>query len=90
MSDTREFYIVSLAERGHGDVLLFWKPDAAGYTTDVDRAGRYTAAEACRCECDGKAKAVPCREVETRAMRVVSAPDGPARWFAVRGGDAVR
>jgi hypothetical protein len=40
------FLIVTVDERGYGDVLLFWKEGAAGYTRYLEEAGRWTLPKA--------------------------------------------
>lgn len=42
MSEPR-FYI--WASDDNGDLALWWNPNGAGYTTNLDKAGLYTAAE---------------------------------------------
>ena len=53
MSDASEeqmFYIRSLKhERGYGSretTVIWWNPEQRGYTNDINRAGKYTLAEA--------------------------------------------
>lgn len=68
-----EFYLLS-TNRQIGDVLLWWGPDRSGYTTVLDRAGRYSEAQA-RSIAKGHAAdvvAIPCHEADARAIRTVS------------------
>lgn len=62
--------IVSCKEPGVGETLLFWRPQGAGYTTDLDQAGRFTD-EAVRRYCGRSARAVRLADVEARATRAV-------------------
>jgi hypothetical protein len=53
-----------------GDHVLFWRPESKGYTTDLDKAGRYTKEEAQKIEAvRGTDKALPCELVDRHAVR---------------------
>lgn len=53
----------------NGDCVIWWGPDHHGYTTEIDKAGRYTKTEAFRLEnLRGQEKAVPVA-VALAAMR---------------------
>lgn len=41
-----EFLILS-KDRSQ-DIAMWWRPNSAGYTTDIDSAGRYSAEESAR------------------------------------------
>lgn len=41
MSDEKD-HVVWYLGGFSGDCVIFWGPDETGYTTDLDRAGRYT------------------------------------------------
>lgn len=67
--------ILCLKERGIGDVCLWWRANACGYTVDLDKAGRYTKAEALRHAPPGQSYpstiAVRLADVVGRARKVV-------------------
>lgn len=44
--DAPAFYIACFARRFHDGLVVWWRPDAKGYTTDLTQAGRYTKADA--------------------------------------------
>lgn len=77
-----EYLILDL--RHAGDVLLWWAPDNCGYTTRIDRAGRYsrTVVEAnLGYYNDGMiTRAIPSSAVEAAAVRVVL---NDAPWTAL-------
>lgn len=73
--------ILCLDEPGHGEVCLWWKPNAAGYTTRLDEAGRFTEAYA-KLRTGGGDRAVPLSEAEGRAVRVVPLSDED--WAGIR------
>lgn len=52
------FLLVSFKRRFADGLVIFWGPNAAGYTPDLSRAGTYTAEEAARHE-DPETVAVP-------------------------------
>jgi hypothetical protein len=45
MSDGEELYYVQDSRSYVGNSVLWWRPDGQGYTTHIDKAGKYTAAE---------------------------------------------
>lgn len=71
-----EYFIISLKWSVGENHIVFWRPEAAGYTIDIDQAGRYTQEQLDRDPRyydDGKnTLAVPCAEIEPLACRVVS------------------
>lgn len=70
----KEFYIItthheSLWPRG---VLLFWAANRSGYSSFLEKAGRYSQEEAKSiCEFRGGDYMVPCEQIEEMAVRVV-------------------
>lgn len=66
------FYLFSAAH-SRGDILLWWRPDARGYTVRLDDAGIYTAERAkVHCEpSDGDTVAVPVAVAVRESARVV-------------------
>lgn len=64
--------ILCTDEPGHGGVGLWWKPGGKGYTRDLDKAGRWTEAEA-RATAGGRDSdmAVRLADVEPKSHRVV-------------------
>ena len=56
-----------------GGLKLFWKIDGKGYTTNIDLAGRFSAAEGIRhCRESGlKVQMMLEEEAESRSIRVV-------------------
>jgi hypothetical protein len=72
----RQYYILTKAHKAiwPGGTILFWGPDEKGYTTMVERAGKYSEAHALRIVAtrDGKSDfMVPCEVVEAAAIQVV-------------------
>lgn len=68
-----QYYLLS-TKPGHGDILVWWRPDRCGYTSDLGKAGKYTETEA-ESIATGHANAVvavACAVVEPLAIRVVS------------------
>jgi hypothetical protein len=69
-----EFYILSV-EHTRGDFILWWKPQDCGYTTALDKAGRYAKSsveERARYYNNGeKTLAIPCAIVDRMAPRHV-------------------
>lgn len=39
-------YLIESMEHTHDDTIVWWKPNHCGYTIQVDKAGRYSLAEA--------------------------------------------
>ena len=75
-----EYYIITTAHTAiwPGGVILFWAANREGYSTFLEKAGRYSEAEAkeiCtfrhRNTADQVDFMVPCEEVEAQAVRVV-------------------
>lgn len=56
------------------EFALWWKPDARGYTTNLEDAGRYTEADAKRHEagCHGDVRAVSPEDAAKLYTRVVA------------------
>jgi len=46
LSKREELYLIQCKSESAGNSVLWWKPDRLGYTGDLDKAGRYTKAEA--------------------------------------------
>jgi hypothetical protein len=65
-----EYYIVM--ESPHGsDYALFWRANEAGYTRQLDRAGRYSQERAQQiCSIRGEEFMLPCEDVDSLAVRV--------------------
>lgn len=60
---------------GHynGDCVIFWGPNETGYTTDLDKAGRYTKTHAREIAARrGLERAVPLKAAEVAARRHVT------------------
>jgi hypothetical protein len=71
--DDDSVYYLQDTRQKVGNCMLFWCPKDAGYTCQLDDAGRYTGAEARdRCR-DGTHKAWPCGFIERNAVRHVRA-----------------
>ena len=70
-SSTSSHYIVTRRHGMIGDSMLFWRPNGAGYTTNIDEAGVYDFEEADRL-CKGvhhEDVAIPCFMIPPRAQR---------------------
>jgi len=69
-----EFFVLSL-KWTRGDVLTWWAPDAMGYTTLIEQAGRFSLEQVTAKPYyynNGESSiAIPCAEVEAAADRVV-------------------
>lgn len=76
---SREYYIVTTAHRAiwPTGVLLSWAANQSGYSTFLEKAGRYSEREAreiCKprdSQCPPVDFMVPCEVVEAHAVRVV-------------------
>ena len=65
------YFLVSFKRRFADGLVIFWGPNAAGYTPDIKGAGAYTADEAAKHE-DAETVAVPTQWVhENCRIRVV-------------------
>ena len=65
------YFLVSFKRRFADGLVIFWGPNAAGYTPDIKGAGAYTAAEAAKHE-DAETVAVPTQWVhENCRIRMV-------------------
>ena len=84
-----EFLILN-KDRSQG-AAMWWRPDRAGYTTDVDSAGRYSSEESARIVRSGSGKdiRVPVsaigRTVTTRRIVDVGDADNHAELMAFDG-----
>jgi hypothetical protein len=72
---TEEFYIITTAHKAlwPGGVILFWAAERSGYSTFLEKAGRYSEADAtdiCKSSIS-QSFMVPCEEIESQAVRVV-------------------
>lgn len=85
------YYILCLKTGAMGDSLLWWRPNNAGYTVALERAGVYTQADLDahpRYYNNGETTlAVPVAEAEARTMRVVSSDHLRALVASLRGAD---
>lgn len=66
--------------RSNDDNALFWRPQGAGYTTNLDEAGRYTAEEIAKRRLEWHQVAIPCDTVDPQSHRCVKIrklPDRP-------------
>jgi hypothetical protein len=73
---SKEYFVLSLKWSKGQELLVWWRPNNAGYTCRLDDAGRYTA-EAIEADRryydDGEGTlAVPCEMAESLAIRVVT------------------
>ena len=75
MMGTQTNWLIRSLYHENGDMLVWWRPNGAGYTTILDNAGRYTEEEA-KARCAGARRNVPVREEDALAasVRVVLAP----------------
>lgn len=65
-------YLIESLEHSNGELRLWWAPNGKGYTYDIDKAGRYSAAEALRICRDGyNEKMYLESEVLSKAVRMV-------------------
>lgn len=68
----KEFYILSLKwSRDNEQNLTWWMPNRSGYTSILEHAGRYSAAEAKSHEGSDTTIAVPCEVVDRLSSRVM-------------------
>lgn len=71
-----ELYYIHSKEQGTCDGhLVWWAPSRAGYTPDLDQAGKYSkedASEICQGSYDNGASMHPCSEVDRASARGVT------------------
>lgn len=69
-----DFFVLSL-KWTRGDLLTWWAPEAMGYTTLIEQAGRFTVEQVTTKGYyynNGESSiAIPCADVEAAACRVV-------------------
>lgn len=70
-----EYFVISLKWTVGSDYLVFWRPNNAGYTVDIQQAGRYSQDaiinQASYYDDHKNTLAVPCEEIELLTWRVV-------------------
>jgi len=69
-----EYYIITKAHEAlwPRGVMLFWAADEKGYSSFLEKAGRYDEARAeAICKFSPDARMVPCEVIEGKAIRVV-------------------
>lgn len=69
MSAAELFFILSMERSREGDACVWWRPDAAGYTSSLGLAGRYTREQALRHSDPPHHLVIPCHVVEVPASR---------------------
>lgn len=77
MPEGSRYLILNKTDKA-SDYALWWKPNAAGYTCDLDRAGRYTREEyeaAVPADARSKHVLVDERDAESVVRRVVRVSD---------------
>lgn len=82
LTTAASWLILCTDEPGHGGVGLWWNPEGAGYTRDLDKAGRWTEEEAKRRAGD-RDMALSLAAVEPRAHRVVELDKIDGAWSAI-------
>lgn len=80
-----EFFILSLKWTRSGEAITWWREDNAGYTTDLQQAGRYPAAKVLerRSYYDNKVDtlAIPCEAAFSIARTRISVDRGGIKFL---------
>ena len=74
MSKPQQYYILTKAHKAlwPRGVILFWAENRGGYSTFLEKAGRYSEDEAKSiCGLRGQDYMVPCDVIEAQSVRVV-------------------
>jgi len=70
-----EYFVLSLKWTVGSDYIVFWRPNNAGYTVDIQQAGRYSQEQIINnptyYDNGTSTLAVPCGEVEPKVWHVV-------------------
>lgn len=69
-----EYYFISVDRSRSNDLIIFWGPDAGGYTFNVNNAGRYT---------EEQVKSRWHREIENGTILAVPVSDVEGKTFPV-------
>lgn len=79
-----EWLVLCAKEPGHGDLCLWWGPNRSGYTTRLDKAGRYTREEAERIKASSGPSVVLVQPDGLKKTTAVRLDDVEGAWEAIR------